>query len=214
MPRPSPPTSAQSLPPIRDLFARSLRQTQGIGRGLPPVYRGRQTAAMFLSRFARISASRKSAAGSSRIAVGLAVLTTLLLGGATACKKDAPPPAAAAPTAGSTAKAATPPPEAVGKVLGRWLRSDGGYVLELKGADISGVMQAAYFNPKPINVSRAIWMQGAAGFQIVVELNDVGYPGATYVLSHQASSDRLIGQYNQPAMQQSFDVEFVRQPKP
>ena len=42
---------------------------------------------------------------------------------------------------------------------------------------------------------------------------NVGYPGATYVLSHDAKTDQLVGKYNQPAMQQSFDVEFVRQPK-
>ena len=93
------------------------------------------------------------------------------------------------------------------------MRSDGGYVLEIKGADLSGVLEAAYFNPKSIHISRAIWMQGPAGFQVVVELNDVGYPGATYVLSHDAKSDQLVGKYNQPAMQQSFDVEFIRQPK-
>jgi hypothetical protein len=57
-------------------------------------------------------------------------------------------------------------------------------------------------------------MQGGAGFQFVVELNDVGYPGATYVLSYDEKTDQLVGKYNQPAMQQSFDIEFVRQPKP
>lgn len=98
-------------------------------------------------------------------------------------------------------------------MLGRWLRSDGTYVLELRGADKSGVVQAAYFNPKSIHVSRAIWMRGAEGLQVVVELNDVGYPGATYVLSLDATEDRLVGKYNQPQMQQTFDVDFVRQKK-
>ena len=138
---------------------------------------------------------------------------------ATSCQKPAKETPAsataapAAPAAASKAQAAAVP-EPVQKLLGKWLRADGGYVLELKSAELSGVVQAAYFNPKSINVSRAIWMQGATGFQVVVELNDVGYPGATYVLSHDAQSDRLIGKYNQPAMQQSFDIEFVRQPKP
>ncbi|MBL9203176.1 MAG: hypothetical protein JNL39_21890 [Opitutaceae bacterium] len=99
------------------------------------------------------------------------------------------------------------------KLFGRWLRADGGYVLELRGADRSGVVQAGYFNPKSINVSRAVWMQGGAGLQVAVELNDTGYPGATYVLTYDAQGDRLAGQYTQPAMQQSFDVEFMRQPK-
>ena len=141
-------------------------------------------------------------------------------------KTEAPAGANAAATpgpAGSSAPAAkTEPaqassaaiPESVKKVLGRWIRADGGYVLELKRAEVSGVVEAAYYNPerpKPINVSRAIWMQGGSGLQVVVELNDVGYPGATYVLSHETQGDRLVGQYTQPAMQQSFDIEFVRQ---
>lgn len=87
-------------------------------------------------------------------------------------------------------------------------------MLELRGGDLSGVLQASYFNPKSINVSRAVWIQGGAGLQVAVELTDVGYPGATYVLTYDAQADRLAGQYKQPAMQQSFDVEFVRQPKP
>lgn len=148
--------------------------------------------------------------------VAIAVASLFL---ATSCKKAAQETApAAAPTpAAATApatKASASVPEPVQKMLGKWLRADGGYVLELRGAEMSGVVHAAYFNPKSINVSRAIWMQGGTGFQVVVELNDVGYPGATYVLSHDAASDRLVGKYNQPAMQQSFDIEFVRQPKP
>jgi hypothetical protein len=121
--------------------------------------------------------------------------------------------AAASGTATATSAAAKPVPEAVTKLLGRWMRSDGGYVLELRKADISGTIEAGYFNPKSINVSRAAWMQGAGGLQVMVELNDVGYPGATYVLSHDAATDRLVGQYTQPAMQQSFEIDFVRQPK-
>jgi hypothetical protein len=34
------------------------------------------------------------------------------------------------------------------------------------------------------------------------------------VLTYDPQSDRLAGQYNQPAMQQTFDIDFVRQPAP
>jgi hypothetical protein len=84
----------------------------------------------------------------------------------------------------------------------------------LRNPELSGVLEADYFNPKPIRVSRAIWMQGGAGLQVAVELNDVGYPGATYLLTYDPQGDRLVGQYTQPQMQQSFDIEFMRQPKP
>ena len=133
-------------------------------------------------------------------------------GGLFSCKKE--PAASSVPAKADVAAPSKSVPEPVQKLYGKWMRSDGGYMLEIRNADLSGVLDAAYFNPKSIRVSRAIWMQGGAGFQVVIELNDVGYPGATYVLSHETKSDRLVGQYNQPAMQQSFDVEFVRQPKP
>ncbi len=136
-----------------------------------------------------------------------------------ACKKsESPAPATEKPAPAAAAKpapaAAADLPEAVRKLFGRWLRADGGYVLELRGGDRSGVLQAAYFNPKSINVSRAVWMQGGPGLQVAVELNDVGYPGATYVLTYDAQGDRLAGQYTQPQMGQTFEVEFMRQPKP
>ncbi len=123
------------------------------------------------------------------------------------------PAAAKAPAKSEVPAAETAAPAEVQRMLGRWLRSDGTYVLELRGADRSGIVQAAYFNPKSINVSRSIWLRGAEGTQVVVELNDTGYPGATYVLGLAADGDRLVGKYNQPQMGQSFDVEFIRQKK-
>jgi hypothetical protein len=135
----------------------------------------------------------------------------------TACRKSPPaaPGEGSAPTAPAAAKAPkSEAPEAVRKLFGRWLRSDGGYTLEMRGADLSGALDAAYFNPKSIHVSRAIWMQGGPGLQLVIELNDVGYPGATYALTYDASSDRLVGQYTQPSLQQTFDIDFVRQATP
>lgn len=147
--------------------------------------------------------------------VVLLVLTAALF---SACKQSPSGEADAKAAAAPPAKAAAPAPaagvpEPVRKLLGRWLRSDGGYTLELRSAELSGVVDAGYFNPKSIRVSRAVWMQGGGGFQVAVELNDVGYPGATYLLTYDAQNDRLAGQYTQPAMQQTFDVEFVRQPK-
>ena len=133
--------------------------------------------------------------------------------GAASCQKQAsdekPAPKSAAPRAENPSAAAVP--DGVRKLFGKWMRADGGYVLEIRGADISGVLDAGYFNPKSIRVSRAVWMQGGEGLQVAVELNDVGYPGATYVLKHDVTPDRLVGQYTQPQMQQTFDIEFVRQ---
>jgi len=93
---------------------------------------------------------------------------------------------------------------------GRWLRPDGGYVLEIGEIDAGGKMVARYFNPRPINVSRAEASLDGATTQVFIELRDTNYPGSTYTLTYDPVSDQLKGTYFQAALQQSFDVVFVR----
>jgi uncharacterized protein (DUF2147 family) len=93
---------------------------------------------------------------------------------------------------------------------GRWQRPDGGYVVEIKEIDGQGKMIAAYFNPRPINVSRAEASLEGTVIKVFIELRDINYPGATYHLTYDSEKDQLRGVYFQPALQQSFDVVFVR----
>jgi hypothetical protein len=108
------------------------------------------------------------------------------------------------PVAGPEAK------PAFESLKGRWLRPDGGYVVDIRDIDANGHMAVAYFNPRPINVSRAEASQEGAVTNIFIELRDVNYPGATYNLTYDPGSDQLKGVYFQPVLQQSFDVVFVR----
>ena len=93
---------------------------------------------------------------------------------------------------------------------GRWQRPDGGYVIEIKNVDANGQMTAAYFNPRPINVYRAEASREGEAIKIFIELRDLNYPGATYNLTYDPANDQLRGIYYQPALQQSFNVVFVR----
>jgi hypothetical protein len=96
------------------------------------------------------------------------------------------------------------------RLTGRWLRPDGGYILELSDIGPKGLVKAAYFNPRPINVSRAEWRRQEDRLGLFVELRDVNYPGSTYTLVYQGKNDRLVGIYYQAALRQRFNVEFVR----
>lgn len=96
------------------------------------------------------------------------------------------------------------------QLLGRWLRPDGGYIIEIRKVDSTGKMEAAYFNPRPINVSRAAASRKEGKTQIFIELRDQGYPGSTYSLTHDSKRDVLTGQYFQAAIGQVFEVAFVR----
>lgn len=98
----------------------------------------------------------------------------------------------------------------VRRLTGRWVRPDGGYVLILGDIKKDGGLKASYFNPRPINVSRSELRRTKDGMIIYVELRDVNYPGSNYKLRYDPSSDRLEGIYFQAALQQQYEVEFVR----
>ena len=93
---------------------------------------------------------------------------------------------------------------------GRWLRPDGGYILQIRTIDGGGKVDAGYFNPRPIHVSKAQASKEGGKIKVFVELSDVGYPGSTYTLTYDSKQDVLRGVYYQAAMKQSFDVYFTR----
>jgi hypothetical protein len=96
------------------------------------------------------------------------------------------------------------------RLEGRWVRPDGGYVLELAEIKKDGGLKASYFNPRPINVSKATWSRKEGKINLFVELRDVNYPGSTYTLQFDPKSDRLKGTYFQAVEKQTFNIEFVR----
>ena len=93
---------------------------------------------------------------------------------------------------------------------GRWVRTDGGYVIEIKSVDAGGRIQAAYYNPNPINVSRAEAARSGAAVTVFIELRGSGYPGSTYTLIHDPKSDELKGIYHHAGLQKNFEVVFIR----
>ena len=105
---------------------------------------------------------------------------------------------------------ATSKPADLQALAGRWQRTDGGYVLEIRSVADDGSVQAAYFNPKPINVSLAQASDWRGAAALFVEFDDVNYRGSTYELVHQPDRDLLVGTYYQAALEQIFDVVFVR----
>ena len=142
------------------------------------------------------------------LAVGLGAAVTLLRGGALG-GTGAPLPS---PTA-SVVQAGTSPdraPAGVQALRGRWLRLDGGYILDIRDIDASGKIEAVYLNPRPIHVARAEATGDGATLKVSVELRAPGYPGSTYTLRYEPTRDQLEGIYFQAALQQSFNVVFVR----
>ena len=133
------------------------------------------------------------------VATGLAL-------GLVACNKPAP----------ETSTATNAPPQLTAsqpelkKLIGKWERPDGGYVLEIRSVDAEGKLDARYANPSPIKVSRARAYREGGATKVFVELTDVNYPGCTYQLALDEPHDQLFGIYFQAALQQNFDVAFAR----
>ena len=96
------------------------------------------------------------------------------------------------------------------RLVGRWLRADGGYVLEIRAVTPEGRVDASYLNPRPIHVARAEAARGGDIVTLLVELRDVNYPGSRYRLWYDAGRDILQGTYYQAAQQETYDVAFER----
>jgi hypothetical protein len=96
------------------------------------------------------------------------------------------------------------------RLTGRWIRPDGGYILELKDIKKDGKLKASYFNPSSINVFRAEWNRKEGKINLFVELRDVNYPGSKYTLQYDPESDRLTGTYFQAVYRETYDIEFKR----
>jgi len=121
-----------------------------------------------------------------------------------------PPTALAPPVSSQAASPDKTDHEGQARLVGRWLRPDGGYILEIRSAAPDGKLDAAYFNPRPIHVARAEWKARDGKLSVFVELRDVNYPGSTYSLQFLDAKDQMAGTYFQAAQQMTFDVEFVR----
>ncbi len=96
------------------------------------------------------------------------------------------------------------------KLEGRWRRADGGYVLDIRKVRPDGTMDAAYLNPRPINVSKAQATRDGATVRVFVELRAPNYPGSTYTLTYDFKRDELYGVYYQAVEGRNFDVVFAR----
>ena len=100
----------------------------------------------------------------------------------------------------------------VRKLVGRWLRTDSPYVIEIREVSPDGTLRAGYYNPQPINVSAAKVENEKGALQVFVELHDRGYPGSNYSLNYDPENDALEGTYFQATLQQKYDVAFIRMP--
>ena len=91
-----------------------------------------------------------------------------------------------------------------GALPGRWVRPDGGYVINIRRVD------ADYANPNPLPFSRAEATRDGKAITLFFELRAGGYNGSTYTLTYDPANDVLKGVFFQAVAQQKFDIHFTR----
>lgn len=101
-------------------------------------------------------------------------------------------------------------PVEFGVLRGRWVRPDGGYVIDIRGVDAGGKLEASYANPRPLPFAKAEATREGAAIKLFLELRAGGYDGSNYALIYDPASDRLVGVYSQAVAKQKFDVYFER----
>jgi hypothetical protein len=104
-------------------------------------------------------------------------------------------------------ESSAPDPE---RLVGQWVRPDGGYVLRITRVATDGVVDASYHNPSTINVESARVTTEDGKLNLNVKLNDTGYPGCVYELVYDPERDVMVGTYFQAAARQTFTIGFQR----
>ncbi len=88
-----------------------------------------------------------------------------------------------------------------GALQGRWVRPDGGYVINIKGVDAAGKLDASYANPNLLPFARAEATRDAKTIRLFFKLRAGGYNGSTYTLTYDQANDVLKGVYYQAVAQ-------------
>jgi hypothetical protein len=96
------------------------------------------------------------------------------------------------------------------QIVGQWVRVSGGYILDIQNVQPDGNLEAAYLNPRPINVSKAQANINEGKIDLFVELRDKHYPGSYYTLTYDQQSDSLVGIYHHLGIGQNISVTFSR----
>lgn len=131
-------------------------------------------------------------------------LTLAVAAGALAEPASAQGPGAAPPPATSAAG------NDLSVLRGRWVRPDGGYVIDIKSVGANGKLDASYANPALLPFYTAEASRDGKMIKLFFELRAGGYGGSTYTLVYDPANDRLHGVYFQAVAKQKFDVVFAR----
>jgi len=95
-------------------------------------------------------------------------------------------------------------------LLGKWMRTDGNYTIEISSLTRDGNMKAKYLNPSPIHCDKTTYADTDGTLSVHLLLNDKNYPNCTYDLQFMKEKNILFGKYFQATSGQSYEVIFQK----
>lgn len=98
------------------------------------------------------------------------------------------------------------------KLIGKWLRNEGSYTLEIKAVNEDGTLDVAYFNPKSVELGRTEWMMYKNKLHVLVELKGP-YVLSNYQLVYDEETKRLHGTFFQAVEQETYSIYFEKAKK-
>lgn len=96
-------------------------------------------------------------------------------------------------------------------IKGKWVRPDGGYILEISEILDDKNLKASYFNPSDIKISVATYEVVKGDIKIHIEFDHKDYRGSKYNLTYDTEKGILSGAYYQATMGQTYNIVFIRQ---
>jgi hypothetical protein len=103
-------------------------------------------------------------------------------------------------------------PKNKGKNLlkGVWGRADGPGEINISEVLDNGVLKATFYNPKLINMEKAVWTNSSDVLRIYILLRDDSNPGSGFSLNYSPEKDLLVGAYFDALTNESYPVTFKR----
>jgi hypothetical protein len=95
-------------------------------------------------------------------------------------------------------------------IKGVWGRTDGPGEINISEVMDNGVLKVTFYNPKLINIEKAVWTNSSDVLRIHILLKEDSYPGSSFSLNYLPEKDLFIGVYFDGLTKESYPVSFKR----
>lgn len=95
-------------------------------------------------------------------------------------------------------------------IKGVWARIDGPGEINISQVMDNGLLKVTFYNPKLVNIEKAVWTNSSEVLRIYILLRDDSYPGSGFSLNYSSEKDLLVGFYYDALINESYGVTFKR----